>query len=71
MNAVIIDGKRVAIGDTVCFKSDYEQSGELVKISTNSMGNTVLKLYNEDEFGGDYIGGQEYTTQLLQDCWVE
>lgn len=66
-----VDGQKVKVGDYVCFKSDYEQCGQIVKISVDMMGNTVLKLYNENEFGGDYIGGQEYTQQRAKDCWVE
>jgi hypothetical protein len=66
----IVDGKRVNIGDWVSFKSDYEQSGKITKI-TNSMGQDVLLLENENEFEGDYIGGDTETTVHSSDCWID
>jgi len=61
------------VGDTVCFKSDYEQCGRIVQIKTNLMGSKVfvLESTSDEGFGGDYIGGQDRTQELASDCWVE
>ena len=61
------------VGDTVCFKSDYEQVGRIVQIKTNLMGSKVfvLESTSDEGFGGDYIGGGHYTQELASDCWVE
>ena len=61
------------IGDVVCFKSDYEQSGRIVAIKQSIMGSKVLVLesLSEDGFDGDYINGQMRTQELASDCWVE
>ena len=66
-----VDGQKVKVGDTVCFKSDVEQCGRITKINTNAMGSVILTLHSEYGFHGDYIGGEEYTTERAQDCWVE
>lgn len=61
------------VGDVVCFKSDYEQVGRIVKITQSLMGNKVfvLESTSPEGFGGDYIGGQDRTQELASDCWVE
>ena len=61
------------VGDVVCFKSDYEQSGRIVKITQSIMGSKVLVLeaLSDEGFGGDYIGGQERTQELASDCWLD
>ena len=61
-----VDGRVVQIGDFVGFKSDYEQYGKIVKISGNQL---VLKA--SSTFGGDYIGGEEFTTVYAPDCWID
>ncbi len=62
-----VDGQAVKVGDYVCFKSDYEQCGKITKIDGNR-----LTLFRDDEgFGGDYIGGENYTVQDARDCWIE
>ena len=62
----IVDGKRVQVGDVVCFKCDIEQSGTIYKIEGD-------RLFLESKYGfhGDYIGGQEKTIQSARDCWIE
>jgi hypothetical protein len=61
------DGSVVSVGDTVWFKSDFEQCGRLDKIS-----GSTLRLYGGDEgFQGDYIDGDEYTSVSARDCWSE
>ena len=63
----VVSGKTVKVGDSVCFKSDVEQSGQIVEIKGN-----MLTLFKDDwGFSGDYIGGQNYTTELARDCWLE
>jgi hypothetical protein len=66
-----VDGQTVRVGDYVCFKSDVEQCGRVVKIRQNSFGQPELVLEREGGFSGDYIGGQERTVQSASDCWVE
>jgi len=62
-----VEGKTVKVGDYVCFKSDFEQTGKIVKINGNN-----LTLFRDDEgFGGDYIGGENYTTVHAADCWID
>jgi hypothetical protein len=56
----------VKIGDSVCFKSDVEQYGTVIKISGNN-----LQLRNAGGFQGDYIGGDTETWQEASRCWVE
>jgi hypothetical protein len=65
-----VDGKTVNIGDWVGFKSDIEQSGQIVEIKKSYMGHS-LTLENKHGFHGDYIGGETITTELASDCWLE
>ena len=66
----IVDGQEVTVGDVVCFKSDIEQSGVITAIKQTYAG-VSLVLESKYGFRGDYIGGQEITTELARDCWVE
>lgn len=61
------------VGDTVCFKSDYEQVGRIVKITQSLMGNKVfvLESTSDEGFGGEYLNGSTRTQELASDCWVE
>jgi hypothetical protein len=61
------------VGDVVCFKSDYEQSGRVVAIKQSIMGSKVLVLeaLDDEGFGGEYIGGQDRTQEMASDCWME
>ncbi len=65
-----VEGQKVRVGDWVCFKSDIEQSGKIIKIQQGMFG-PQLVLEREDGFEGDYIGGQERTVVSARDCWVE
>ena len=65
-----VDGKTVKIGDWVGFKSDIEQSGQIVEIKPSYMGHSLV-LENKSGFHGDYIGGDTITTELARDCWLE
>jgi hypothetical protein len=60
-----VEGKTVKVGDYVGFKSDIEQTGKIVKIK----GNTLI-LHNPDGFEGDYLDGDEYTSEDANDCWL-
>lgn len=63
-----VEGNTVKVGDYVCFKSDYEQCGKIVEI----IRGTTLVLFKDDSgFGGDYIGGENYTRVDSRDCWIE
>jgi hypothetical protein len=66
----MVDGTQVTIGDWVCFKSDHEQSGQIVDIKRGTFG-TVLCLEREDGFGGDYLRYATYTEEPVDRCWVE
>jgi hypothetical protein len=65
-----VDGQTVRIGDSVCFKSDVEQSGRIVDIKKTYSG-VSLTLESQYGFHGDYIGGDTITTELARDCWIE
>ena len=66
-----VDGQGVGIGDWVSFKSDVEQSGQIVRIKKNLFGGTDLVLENFNGFQGDYIGGQTQTVERAVDCWLD
>jgi hypothetical protein len=70
MTTATVDGQTVKVGDWVGFKSDIEQSGQIVEIKKSYMGNSLV-LENKYGFHGDYIGGQTITTEQASDCWVE
>jgi hypothetical protein len=65
-----VDGQTVKIGDWVGFKSDIEQSGQIVEIKQSYMGASLV-LENKSGFQGGYIGGDTITTELARDCWLE
>lgn len=54
------------IGQTVGFKSDYEQYGKIIAINGDR-----LTVQNLNGFGGHYIGGRTETTVRAQDCWID
>jgi len=68
---VYVDGQGVGIGDWVSFKSDIEQSGQIVKIKVSLLGQIELVLENLNGFIGDYIGGQTQTVERAVDCWLD
>jgi hypothetical protein len=70
MTTATVDGKTVKVGDWVGFKSDIEQSGQIVEIKKSYMGYSLV-LENKSGFGGDYIGGDTITTESASDCWVD
>jgi hypothetical protein len=70
MKTAQVDGQQVKVGDWVGFKSDIEQSGQIVDIKTSYMGASLV-LENKNGFHGDYIGGDTITTELARDCWLE
>lgn len=71
VDSCLVEGQRVSVGDTVCFKSDVEQCGKISAIRRNHMNKAELTLTSEHGFHGDYIGGNNITTELASDCWVE
>lgn len=66
-----VEGQGVGIGDWVSFKSDIEQSGQIVKIKNSLFGKPELVLENLRGFQGDYIGGQTQTVVAASDCWID
>lgn len=69
MKSAMVDGQEVQVGDYVSFKSDIEQSGQIVEIKQSYTGKALV-LENKHGFHGDYIGGDTITTQLARDCWI-
>ena len=63
-----VSGVGVSIGDRVCFKSDVEQCGIIVKVAGNIL---TLKAPSDGGFEGGYIGGNEYTTVDARECWID
>ena len=66
---VQVNGQEVKVGDWVGFKSDIEQSGQVVAINRSYMGYR-LTLENKNGFQGGYIGGKTVTTEEASDCWL-
>jgi hypothetical protein len=56
---------RVKVGDWVDFKSDIEQSGQIVKIDGNR-----LHLHNDNGFRGEYLRYAKDTVVYAGDCWI-
>jgi hypothetical protein len=71
MMTATVDGQTVKVGDWVGFKSDIEQSGQIVEIKKTTCFGVSLVLENKSGFHGDYIGGDTVTTELASDCWVD
>jgi hypothetical protein len=71
MTTATVDGQTVKVGDWVGFKSDIEQSGQIVEIKKTTCFGVSLVLENKTGFHGDYIGGDTITTELASDCWVD
>lgn len=66
-----LDGmKEIKVGDTVGFKSDYEQYGTVTKIELTTRGFN-LHLHNPDGFGGEYLRYATDTVERSDDCWVD
>ena len=63
-----VEGETVKVRDWVCFKSDIEQSGQIIEIKSTYMGHSLV-LENKSGFQGGYIGGSTITTELARDCW--
>ena len=67
-----VDGQTVKVGDVVCFKSDYEQSGRIVAIKPSAWGRDhVLVLENPNGFGGEYLRYATRTEEMASDCWID
>lgn len=62
-----VDGQPVKVGDYVSFKSDVEQTAQIVKIQ----GDILTLKAGPNGFQGDYIGGSEFTTEYSWDCWFD
>jgi hypothetical protein len=58
-----VDGGFVSVGDSVCFKSGYEQCGRVVKIKRSNFGGGFdLVIENRS---GDLI------LRPASECWLE
>jgi signal peptidase I len=61
---------KVNVGDTVYFKSDIEQSGTLVEITSDKQNWIIFVLENKNGFSGAYIGGQTRVAKRIKELWV-
>ena len=65
---IIVDGKKIAVGDIVYFKCDIEQCG----IVTALCADGSLDLSRKgDYFEGGYIGHQTAHNVDADECWLE
>ena len=69
MKTALVEGQIVGIGDYVNFKSDIEQGGTIVDVKRTYSG-VSLTLQSTYGFEGAYIGGEEITTVLANECWL-
>lgn len=60
------DGKELAVGDVVDFKSDIEQTGQVVAISADGLR---LELFNPGGFGGGYLRYSTTAWHPADSCW--
>ena len=60
------------VGDWVGFKSDYEQSGEIIAIDRGTYWpyTRTYVLENLNGFGGEYLRYATRTSVRAEDCWV-
>lgn len=61
------DGVEIKVGDTVGFKSDTEQSGEVISLLPHGK----VELYNEHGFSGAYLQYAKVATEEASRCWIE
>lgn len=72
MKSAKVDGGIVKVGDSVGFKSDYEQYGTVIDIKTSNFGKVlVIESSSEDGFGGDYLQGATVTSERAERCWID
>jgi hypothetical protein len=64
----------VKVGDSVCFKSDFEQCGRITSIEIvrgwNGRPQVKLTLENSGGFGGEYLRYATKTVEDATDCWL-
>jgi hypothetical protein len=70
LSTATVEGKEVKAGDVVGFKCDVEQYGTITKIERDWFGTVTLTLQAFGTFTGEYIGGQQVTTERAADCWL-
>ncbi len=58
----------INVGDWVGFKSDYEQSGQVVSIEGSGRSARV-RLHDDNGFGGEYLRYATDTTVLGEDIF--
>jgi hypothetical protein len=71
MQSITVKGKTFTVGQTVGFKSDFEQTGTITKIERNSWGGYTLTLENPNGFGGEYLRYAKITKESANDCWTD
>jgi len=71
LTQTLVEGKVVKVGDSVGFKSDYEQYGRIVEITKDAdYGWVRLTLENKNGFGGEYLRYSTKTTVPADECWI-
>jgi hypothetical protein len=61
----------VKVGDSVWFKSDFEQRGTIIAIKKGQWSdNMILVLHNPNGFGGEYLRYATETEESTDRCWI-
>jgi hypothetical protein len=60
------DGNEIKVGDSVGFKSDYEQVGEVIAL----LAHGKVELYDDNGFGGEYLRYAKKTVEDASRCWL-
>ena len=62
----------ITVGDSVGFKCDVEQYGEVVEINKlRGYEGNGYELILTGNFSGGYIGGRTRTTVFAEDVWTD
>lgn len=61
----LLKGRPVKLGDSISFKSDFEQYGKVIKIEGHFL--TLHKPF--EGFEGDYIGGDNSIRIHVSECF--
>ncbi len=70
ISSATVEGTTVKVGDCVGFKSDFEQTGEIIEINRVEYRGVVLTLRNPNGFGGEYLRHAKTTKVRAEDCWI-
>jgi hypothetical protein len=60
------DGEEIKLGDSVGFKSDTEQVGEVISL----LAYGKVELYDPNGFSGSYLRYAKTTIEEAKRCWL-